>query len=145
LEKSRGLGILAGSTLLLAALQSVCTAVMTISGIRLAVGLSAFAVAGSVYAPIRSFHRDAIRIPMLTLAAAGAIVDLFVLAWMARLRSLPSAQWRRRESTSRERRFVRLQVALAILTLVLVGLETWTHSIMHPRSEPAHAIHASVS
>ena len=54
---------LTGSSLVLAVLQSVCTAVFTISGIRLAIGLTAFALAGSVSAPIRWFHQDAIRHP----------------------------------------------------------------------------------
>jgi hypothetical protein len=77
---------------------------------------------------------------MLALATVGAIVDLLVLAWIRHLRAQPSAQWRRREKTSKEKRSQRLQVTLAIITLVLVGLETWTHSIMVRR---AHArVHA---
>ncbi len=122
---------LGGASLALAFLQSLCTAVLTISGIRVAIGLSALAAAGGIYAPATGFHQDAIRIPMLVLAAAGAIVNLLVLAWIRRLRSLPSAQWRRREISMKERRSERLQVALAVITLILVGLETWTHPMIH--------------
>jgi hypothetical protein len=130
-----------GASFLLALLQSLCTAVLTISGIRVAIGLSALAAASGIYAPATGFHRDAIRIPMLMLATAGAIVNLAVLAWIWRLRSRPSAQWRRREISTRERRSERLQVALAILTLVLVGLETWTHPMVHPTGPPP--VHSS--
>jgi hypothetical protein len=129
------------TSLLFALLQSLCTAVLTISGIRVAIGLTALAAASGVYAPARGFHQDAIRIPMLTLAAVGAIVNLTVLAWIRHLRNRPSAQWRKREIGPKERRSERLQVALAILTLALVGLETWTHQIVH-RTGPPPASHA---
>ncbi len=137
MDNPKGMKVLSGASLAIAVLQSICTAVLTISGIRLAIGLTAFALAGTIfYAPVRWFHQDAIRIPMLVLAAVGAIVDLVVLAWARHLRAQPSAQWRRREKTSKEKHSQRLQVTLAIVTLVLVGLETWTHSIMVRR---AHA------
>ncbi len=127
------------ASLVMALLQSACTAVLTISGIRVAIGLTALAAASGIYAPARGFHQDAIRIPMLTLAAAGAIVNLAVLAWIWRLRAQPSAQWRRREISPKERRSERFQVALAILTLILVGLETWTHPMIHRTGPPPAA------
>jgi len=136
----RGLG---GVSLLVALLQSLCTAVLTVSGIRVAIGLTALAAASGIYAPARGFHQDAIRIPMLTLAAAGAIVNLAVLGWIWHLRAQPSAKWRRREISAKERRSERLQVVLAIVTLILVGLETWTHPMVH-RKGPPSAAHASV-
>lgn len=141
---SRGMTVVGGASLALAILQSVCTAVLTISGIRLAIGLTAFAMAGTVFAaPVRWFHQDAIRIPMLIVATLGAVVDLAVLAWRQRLRAQPSAQWRKRPKSSREKRSERLQLALAVLTLVLVGVEAWTHAFIF---HPAHrAIHASAS
>jgi hypothetical protein len=136
----RGIRSLGGASLLMALLQSICTAVLTISGIRVAIGLTALAAAGGVYAPARGFHQDAIRIPMLVLAAAGAILNLAILAWIRHLRSRPSAQWRRREVTPRQRRSERWQVVLAIATLVLVGLETWTHGMVHRTGPPPPAI-----
>ena len=132
-KRLRALG---GVSLAMAIVQSLCTAVFAISGIRLAIGLSALAAASGIYAPARGWHQDAIRIPMLVLAAAGAVVNLAVLAWIWRLRARPSAQWRRRELGSKERRSERLQVALAILTLILVGLETWTHPMVHRTGPP---------
>jgi len=117
-------------------LQSFCTAILAISGIRVAIGLSAFAAAGGIYAPAKGWHQDAIRIPMLIAASVAAVVNLAVLAWIRHLRNRPSAQWRRRELTTKQKRSERLQAALAIITLLLAGLETWTHPMIH-RKGPA--------
>jgi len=130
---------LSGASLVVALAQSICTAVLTISGIRVAIGLSALAAASGIYAPARGWHQDAIRIPLLTLAALGAIVNLAVLAWIWRLRAQPAAQWRQRPLSTKEKRSERLQVVLAIATLILVGLETWTHPMVHRTGPPPQA------
>ncbi len=135
---------LGGASFLIALLQSLCTAVLTISGIRVAIGLSALAAASGIYAPARGFHQDAIRIPMLLVATAGSILNLAVLAWIRHLRNRPSAQWRRRELTTRQKRSERLQIILAIVTLVLVGLETWTHGMVHRTGTPPPGYHGRV-
>lgn len=136
---SRSWTAVGGAGLIVAIAQSLCTAVLTISGIRVAIGLSALAAASGIYAPAEGFHQDAIRIPMLILATVGAIVNLVVLAWIRHLRSRPSAQWRRRELSAKEKRSEKLQVAMAILTLILVGLETWTHPMVHRTGPPPGA------
>jgi hypothetical protein len=139
--KERGLRALNTGSFLFALLQSLCTAVLTISGIRVAIGLTALAAAGGIYAPAKGWHQDAIRIPMLILASVGALINLAVLAWIRHLRSRPSAQWRRRELRSKEKRSERLQVVLAVVTLILVGLETWTHPMVHRTGPPpAHQV-----
>jgi len=143
-SRLKALRALSGASLVVALLQSACTAVLTISGIRVAIGLTALAAASGIYAPARGFHQDAIRIPMLALAAAGALVNLAVLAWIWKLRAAPSAQWRRREIGPRERRSQRLQVLLAVVTLVLVGLEVWTHPMVHRTGTPP-AIRGGIS
>ena len=117
-----------------ALLQSLCTAVLTINGIRVGIGLAALA-AGSICAPVLAFHRDAIRIPMLTVAVLGAVVNLAVLAWIWHLRTRPEAQWRRREIAEEAAPFRAAASGLAILTLVLVGLEVWTHPIVHRKHQ----------
>jgi hypothetical protein len=130
LEKIRGIGVLSGAGAMMALLQSLCTAILTINGIRVAIGIGAL-TAGSIAAPLLSFHRDAIRIPMLTLAVAGAVVNLLVLAWIWHLRARPASQWRQSAITVKQRSSEQLQVAMAILTLALVGLEIWTHPIVN--------------
>lgn len=129
-----------GASLIVAIAQSLCTAVFAISGVRVAIGLSALAAVSGIYAPARGFHQDAIRIPMLSLATVGAIVNLLVLGWIWHLRRRPAAQWRKRELSTTEKRSEKLQVAMAILTLILVGLETWTHPMMHRTGKPPAAV-----
>ncbi|HUX43359.1 MAG TPA: hypothetical protein VMV57_01285, partial [Terracidiphilus sp.] len=98
-----------------------------------------------IYAPAKGWHQDAIRIPMLAIATVGAVVNLAVIAWIRHLRARPSAQWRKRELTVKQKRSERLQIVLAIVTLVLVGLETWTHSLVHRTGLPPAAIHATAA
>src|SRR6266478_5849890 len=59
------------SGIVFALLQSACTAVIAISGVRVAIGVSALAAAAGIHAPAHGFHQDAIRIPMMTLAFLG--------------------------------------------------------------------------
>ena len=140
---STGLEALGGVSFMVAMVQSLCTAVLTVSSVRVAIGLSALAAASGIYAPAHGFHQDAIRIPMLVLAAAGALVNLAVLGWIRHLRSRPSAQWRRRELSPRQKRSERLQVVLAVVTLLLVGLEVCTHHMVHRTGPPpATSLHA---
>ena len=133
LKQMRTLG---WGSVLLALLQSLCTAVLTLSGLRVAIGLSALAAASGIYAPARGWHQDAIRIPMLIVAAAGAVLNLAIILWIRHLRNRPSAQWRKRELSVKERRSERLQIVLAAVTLILVGLETWTHPMVHRKGPP---------
>jgi hypothetical protein len=142
LESTRGIRDLGWASLAFALLQSLCTALLTISGLRVAIGLGALAASG-VYAPLLAFHRDAFRIPMLALASIGAIVNLAVLAWIWRLRAQPSAAWRKRELSPKEKRSEQLQVVLAVVTLVLVGLESWSHVIVHRPPAPAGTVRIS--
>jgi hypothetical protein len=123
-------------SVLLALLQSLCTAVLTISGIRVAIGLSALAAASGIYAPAKGWHQDAIRIPVLIIATIGAVVNLAVIAWMRHLRNRPAAQWRRRERSAKEKRSERLQIVMAVVTLILVAMETWTHPMVHREGPP---------
>lgn len=136
---SRGVRLAGLSGFVFALIQSLCTAVLAVSGIRVAIGLTALAAASGIYAPARGFHQDAIRIPMLVVGAVGALVNLAVLFQIWRLRARASADWRRREVSQKERRSERLQLALAVVTLVLVGLETWTHTVVH-RTGPSPAV-----
>jgi len=68
---------------------------------------------------------------MLVLGGVGAVVNLAVLFRVWRLRARVSGQWRRRTLSAKERRSERLQLALSVLTLVLIGVELWTHPMVH--------------
>src|SRR5579862_3964378 len=130
MESSKGMGVVSGASMAVALLQSLCTAVFTVNSIRVGIGLAALA-ASSIAAPLVPLHRDSIRIPMLVIAVAGAVINLLVLAWVRRQRNRPEARWRRIELSKKQRLSEQLQVVMAILTLALVGLEVWTHAILH--------------
>jgi hypothetical protein len=119
------------SSVVFALLQSACTAVFAISGLRVLIGLGALAAAAGTDAPPRGLHQDAIRIPMMILALAGALINLYVLWRQWSLRRRPAAQWRLQPLTTKEKRSQWIQFVLAIVTLVLLGLEWWTHPMMH--------------
>jgi uncharacterized membrane protein YeaQ/YmgE (transglycosylase-associated protein family) len=119
------------ASIVLAILQSACTAVLAISGIRVAIGLTALAAAGGIYAPATGFHQDAIRIPMLIISTIGAMVTLIVLTRIWTLRARSSGNWRRRDISAKEKHSEILQLSLALVTLLLVSLEVWTHPMVH--------------
>lgn len=113
-------------------LQSACTAVMAISGIRVAIGLSALAEATiGIHAPAGGFHRDTIRIPMMIAATVGSLINLYVVWRIRSLRARPSSRWRAQPVTPKQRRSELFQISLAIVTLVLVVAEWITHPMIH--------------
>src|SRR5204863_9952938 len=87
------------SSIAFAVLQSACTAVIAISGLRVAIGFSALAAAAGIHSPARGFHQDAIRIPMMVFAFLGSVINLYVIGKVRRLRSKPAAQWRQQPVT----------------------------------------------
>jgi hypothetical protein len=125
------LKLLGWSGIIFAILQSACTAVIAISGIRVAIGLSALAAAAGIHAPARSFHQDAIRVPMMLLALIGSLLNLFVIWKIRSLRSKPASRWRQKPVTTKKLNSERLQIALSILTLILLTAEWITHPMIH--------------
>ncbi|HME11966.1 MAG TPA: hypothetical protein VKF79_03830 [Candidatus Acidoferrum sp.] len=123
--------LLTWSSFLFALLQSFCSAVIAISGIRLAIGLTALAAAAGVDTPAKGFHSDAIRIPMMAFALVGALVNLYLLWNTRRLRNRPSAQWRRVPLTPKKKASERVQLVLSVATLVLLAAEWFTHPLLH--------------
>ncbi len=119
------------TSLLFILLQSACTAVMAISGVRVLIGLSALAAAAGLHRPAAGFHADAIRIPMMLIAIGGSVLNLYVLWRIRSLRARPSSQWRIRPVTTKQKRAEIIQITLAIVTLVLVTVEFVTHRIIH--------------
>jgi hypothetical protein len=113
-------------------LQSACTAVMAISGVRVAIGLSALAEATvGIHAPAHGFHRDSIRIPMMIAALVGSLINLYVIWRIRSLRVRPSSQWRVQAVSAKQRRSEVFQVVLSVVTLVLLAAEWITHPIVH--------------
>lgn len=112
-------------------LQSACTAVMAISGVRVAIGLGSLAAAAGLGKPASGFHGDAIRIPMMMVAVGGSLINLYVIWRIRALRSRPAAQWRSVPVTVKQRRSELLQIVLSVISLVLVLAEWATHRLVH--------------
>ena len=120
------------TSLVFIVLQSACTAVIAISGVRVAIGLSALAEATiGINAPAGGFHRDVIRIPMMIAATIGSLINLYVIWRIRTLRARPSSQWRVQAATPKQRRSELLQISLAVITLALVAAEWLAHPIVH--------------
>jgi hypothetical protein len=116
------------TSLFFIALQSACTLVMALSGVRLIIGLGALAaVAAGAKGPATGIHQDAIRIPMMALAVLGSCVNLYMIWRIRSLRKRPSSQWRQQPLSSRQFWGERVQITLAAVTLVLVLAEFLSH------------------
>ncbi len=119
--------ILAGASLALAVLQSVCTFFTALSGLRLVIGVAALATATQAGAVWDHFHANWLRIPMLAFAFAGSAINLAILRRIHRLRRNSATHWRQSAPSPRKRRMERLQFILSIATLALIALEEITH------------------
>lgn len=122
--------LLSWGSLTLAALESLCVAAVGLSGVRVLFGLSSL-IAATAGGPAHGFHRSGLRIPFLALGTVGALLSLLLVWNEERIRRNPSAAWRMRPLTEQQIRRRRVQVALAILTLLLVALEVVTHPWFH--------------
>jgi len=125
------LQVFSWSSIVFAILQSACTAVIAISGVRVAIGLSALAAAAGIHAPARGFHQDAIRIPMMLLALLGSLLNLLVIWRIRKLRRNPASQWRQKAVPAAKLRGENFQIALSLVTLALLAAEWVTHPIIH--------------
>jgi hypothetical protein len=113
-----------------AIVQGVCATAVFVSGISTALGLSTLAAATAA-GPATGFHANRFRIPMLALAGVGALVNLFLFWNAERMRRNPSARWRMRPLTRKERWEKRIQVGASVLTLLLIAVELLAHPLFH--------------
>jgi hypothetical protein len=114
----------------LALVQSLCSAAVAISGVRVLFGLSSL-VSATAAGPAHGFHSNKIRLTFLVLAGVGAVVNLWLYWNESRLRSNPAAQWRTTPLNKKARIRRSLQLWLAIVTLVLIAAEQITHPLFH--------------
>lgn len=129
-HSARGLAV-GLTSLFFIALQSACTAFLAISGFRLLIGIGSLAAAGTGISFLRALHGAALRIPMETLAIAGALINLVAVRRVRKLRARPSSQWRMRPATASQIRSESWQIGMALLTLVLVFVEWGIHIYLH--------------
>jgi len=118
----------AWSSLFLAFVQSVCAAFVALSSLRLLIGAAAVASAAGLLGFVdRHFHVDAVRIPMVLLALVGALFNLVAVWQVRRLRARPGSAWRQKAVSAGKLNSERLQLALSVLTLLLLAVEEWYH------------------
>jgi hypothetical protein len=118
---------IAWSSAFFALLQSICTAVLAINAVRLAIGLGSLAMTVGAGAFLVRFHADWIRIPMITVAFLGSLLNLAVLAQVRHLRKRPASRWRQKPLTRDTKKREREQFVLSILSLVLIVVEEYFH------------------
>jgi hypothetical protein len=126
-EAGRVQGAIAWSSFFFALLQSVCTFFAAANGLRFAVGLGSLVLSASAGTMVDRFHADALRVPMIGLALAGALLNLAVVAQVRRLRRRPASQWRQPAPSPHKLRTERLQIILSFATLALMAVEEILH------------------
>jgi len=115
------------SSFLLAIVQSVCTIFVALSGLRLLLGAAAFASAIGAMQIVERIHVDTIRIPMVMFALAGALFNLVALWQVHRLRARSASAWRQKPVSRSKFASEGLQLALSLVTLLLLSLESFYH------------------
>jgi hypothetical protein len=120
-------GVIAWSSFFFALLQSICTFFTALDGLRLVIGIGSLALSAGVGTTIDRFHQDSIRIPMMALALLGSLLNLTVLMQVRHLRNRPGSQWRQIPLSLQKVRMERAQMALSLVTLVLIGIEEYLH------------------
>ncbi|HUL34430.1 MAG TPA: hypothetical protein VL128_11140 [Candidatus Eisenbacteria bacterium] len=115
------------SSLFIAMVQSVCTMFVALSGMRLLLGAAAFASALGAMQILDKIHTDAIRLPMVLFALAGAMFNLAALWQVRRLRRRAASAWRQKSVSSSKFASEKVQLALSLLTLGLLLVESYFH------------------
>jgi hypothetical protein len=118
------------SALLFALLQSVCSAFIALNGVRLLIGIGAFAAASGALKLADRMHIDAIRIPMMLLALLGSVLNLVVLWQVWRLRKRPASAWRQQPVSAQKKTSEFFQFTLSLLTLALLAAEFFAHRFL---------------
>ena len=115
------------SSLFFAIVQSVCTVFVALSGLRLLLGAAAFSAAIGAMKVVDRIHADVFRVPMVMFALVGAVFNLVALWQVRRLRGRAASAWRQKGVSRSRFASERVQLILSVLTLILLGLESFYH------------------
>ena len=126
-ENDRAQGVIAWSSFFFAVLQSICTFFAAVDGLRLVIGVGSLAISAGIGTVMDRFHQDWIRVPMMVLALLGSSLNLMILMQIRHLRNRPASRWRQRPLSPSRIRMERVQMALSLATLVLIGVEEYLH------------------
>jgi hypothetical protein len=119
--------VIGWSSFFFALLHSICGGFVAVNGLRLAIGIGSLVMGAGAEAFLDRFHGDWIRRPMMAIALFGALLNLALFLHVRYLRNRPASQWRRQPVSPRKLRMERLQLALSLATLVLLGIEVYFH------------------
>ena len=119
--------VIVWSSFFFAVLQSICTFFAAVDGLRLVIGVGSLAVSAGIGTAMDRFHQDWIRVPMMVLALLGSSLNLMILMQIRHLRNRPASRWRQRPLSPSRIRMERVQMALSLATLVLIGVEEYLH------------------
>ncbi len=106
-------------------IQGACAILVASSTAKIFLGVAGLAGALKT----SEFHREAVRLPLMAVSTVLAIITLFVLWNGHRMRNFPSARWRKRTLTARERLGIGFSLVASVLTLVLVIAEISIHPL----------------
>jgi len=119
--------VIAFSALVFSVLQSMCTVAVALHGVQLALGVSSLLSAGAAGAMERFHGISWLRITLMVGAVLGSLLTLGITLKARSLRNRPASQWRRQPITAARLRMENIQIAISVLTLVLVVLEEYFH------------------
>jgi hypothetical protein len=115
----------------LAVLQSVCALALVLGSVGALIGFSLITALSGLLQVAVVLHTDWIRLPMIGIALAGALLNLWVLSRLRRLRANPASAWRRNGADPVQLRQEKIQLAVALATIALVLLEVGLHLHNH--------------
>jgi hypothetical protein len=100
---------------------------MAMAGLRLIIGVGSLALSSEAAAFVDGLHASWLRIPMISLALVGAALNLIAILQIRRLRARPASQWRQGPVAANKLRMERWQLAVSLITFVLIALEEGFH------------------
>lgn len=106
-------------------IQGACAILVASSTAKIFLGVAGLAAAVKT----SEFHANIVRLPLMAISTILALITLFVLWNAHRMRNLPSARWRKRALTMRQKTGIVFSLAAAVITLVLVVAEVSIHPI----------------
>ncbi len=127
-ESAKGVTAIGVSSVWFAIAQAACATTVFLKSIALLLGVSTVSAA----AGLELFHAPGARLILVAFAVSGAFANLYVVWNARRLRRNPAAAWRVRPMSAPEKRRVRIALATALMTFAVLGIEVWSHFILHP-------------
>jgi hypothetical protein len=119
--------VISAAGLITGLIQGACAILVASSSMKILLSVAGLAAAMKA----SRFHSDPVRIPVMVVSAILACISLYVLWNGRRLRNLPSARWRKRPLSRRQKLAIAFTLASSLATLALVIAESVIHPVIH--------------